>query len=380
MKKHITCIFAALFVSFSAFADGVDTTKFKLFMKLTGHMQSVEAVAWSQNGKWMASGGWDYDVHVYKADTPNFGNEKYIFHGHMGGITSLVFSKDGKFLASASKDFSIRVYNLEKGELVFSANDQKAAVSRVIIDPKSKYVMCSSLDGTLMMYEFQNPVAKPKMIKYSGPVNSFVPAIDGRSMYVVTDKGEIDNIDFKAAVLRSFKGHTGKVNCLELSPNGKMLASGSDDKSILIWDLTTGKLLKTLKGHEWNVTSVAWTIDGNYLSSTCNDGNTIIWDLAAGKAIKTLKSMGNNARGAVWSPDMGYLMVATLMDASNNGAVLYNTPLKKLPPPPPVKPGAKTTPKPGTTPPSKPSTPGTKPATPGTKPATTGTAGSTPKR
>ena len=339
---HRSIIFIFFFLcTVSLFSQAVDTSKFKMYTKLTGHSRSVESVAFSPNGKLMASGGWDNTIHVYKADTPGFATEKFVLKGHMGGITSLFFSKDNKFLASASKDFSIRVYNLENGELVFSANDHRGEATRVFVDPKSKFLMSSSLDGTLMMYEFQNATAKSRTIKYSGVINSFVPAIDGKSLYIAADKGDIDNIDFKSMVIRSLKGHTAKVNCLELSPNGKLLASGSDDKTIIIWDLATGKILKTLKGNSWKITSVAWSSDGNYLTSTCNDGLTKVWDLNTGTQLKILNTLGKNARCAAWSPNMGFILVASLMDATSNGAILYATPLQKLPPAPPVKAGVK---------------------------------------
>jgi WD40 repeat protein len=346
MKLNITVFIAVGLFCFPVFSQTPDTSQFKLYSKLTGHLRSVEAVAWSPNGKMMASGGWDYDLHVYKADTPGFAGDKFTLKGHSGGITSVTFSKDGKFLASASKDFTIRVYNTETGELTFTANDHRAEATKVTIDPKSKYIISSSLDATLVMYDFQNIASKPKTIKCSGPVYSFANATDGKSIYVATDKPDIENIDFKAAVIRKLKGHSGKINCLEISPNGKMMASGSDDKTIIIWDLATGKVLKTLQGHTWKITSVSWSIDGNYLLSTCNDGQTKIWDLAAGTCLKTLKAMGKNARCAVWSPDMSFILVATLMDATNNGAVLYKTPFTKALPASPAK--KPTTGKPGT--------------------------------
>lgn len=314
-------------------------TAYKMKMKLGGHKADVEAVAFSPDGKFLASGGWDNDMRIYRADTPGFGNEVRLLRGHVGGITTISYSRDGKFVASGSKDFSIRVYEAATGKLVFSANDHKESVTRVLFDPKAKYVMSSSIDGTIRMYDLVEPKnnAKPRFVKYSGPVNSFAPAIDGRSFYIASNKSTIDNIDFKAAVLRSLTGHTDVVNSVVLSPDGKMLASGSNDKTVIIWDLATGKALKVLKGHVWKVTSVSWSSDGQNLVSTGNEGETIVWDVSSGKVLATIKKLGNNARSAVFNNDGGMIAIATMMEVKDFGPVLFSTPLKKVI----LKPGAK---------------------------------------
>lgn len=314
-------------------------TAYKMKMKLGGHKADVEAVAFSPDGKFLASGGWDNDMRVYRADTPGFGNEVMVLRGHVAGITTIAYSRDGKYLASGSKDFSIRVYEAATGKLVFTANDHKESVTRVLFDPKAKYVMSSSIDGTIRMYDLVEPKnnAKPRFVKFSGPVNGFVPSIDGKTFYVASNKAAIDNIDFKATVLRSLSGHTDAVNSVELSPDGKMLASGSNDKTVIIWDLATGKALKVLKGHVWKVTSVSWSSDGQNLVSTGNEGETIVWDVNSGQLLATIKKPGYNARSAAFNNDCGMIAIATMMAVTDFGPVLFSTPLKKLV----LKPGAK---------------------------------------
>jgi WD40 repeat protein len=307
---------------------------FKLTMKLSGHRANLEAVAFSPDGKWLASGGWDTEMRIYKADTPSQWTEVRVHKSHKAAITSIAFSNDGKFVASGSKDFTIQVYETATGRAVFSASDHKDAVTKVLFDSKSKYVMSSSVDGSIRMYDLLEPKnnEKPRFIQYSGPVNNFVPTIDGKAFFVASNKSQIEIIDYKAAVLRSLAGHTDVVNCMALSPNGKKLISGSNDKTVMIWDLTTGKALKTLKGHAWKVTSVNWNNDGRYAVSTGNEGETLVWDAEAGQVLSTITKPGNNARCASFSADASVLAIATMMQIKEHGPVLYSTPLRSLRP------------------------------------------------
>ena len=81
----------------------------------------------------------------------------------------------------------------------------------------------------------------------------------------------------------TLKGHTGPANCVAYSPDGKTLASGSWDKTIKLWDVTTGKEEATLKGHTSMVYAVAYSPDGKTLASGGWDGAVMLWDVKTGK-------------------------------------------------------------------------------------------------
>ncbi|WP_083389756.1 ribosome assembly protein 4 [Trichormus sp. NMC-1] len=104
-------------------------------------------------------------------------------------------------------------------------------------------------------------------------------------------------------VLNTLKGHEGGVNSVVFSPDGKQLASGSVDKTIKIWDVTTGKVLNTLKGHEGGVNSVVFSPDGKQLASGSVDKTIKIWDMTTGKVLNTLKGHDSKVNSIVFSAD-----------------------------------------------------------------------------
>lgn len=98
-------------------------------------------------------------------------------------------------------------------------------------------------------------------------------------------------------------GHQGWISRISWSPNGTYLASPSADKTIRIWDVSSGACVRTLEWHTNEVWSVAWSPDGKFLASASSDLTIQLWDADSGKHLQTLEQHTNAVTGVAWSPD-----------------------------------------------------------------------------
>jgi WD40 repeat protein len=139
--------------------------------------------------------------------------------GHPGQVWSVAFSPDGKHLASASEDQTVNVWDVESGQVTRTSEATPTRIS---------------------------PWLPPG-------IPSIQPTL-------------------------TLKGHTGGVKSVAFSPDGKRLASASDDKAVKVWDVATGQETLTLKGHTGQVHCVVFSADGHRLASASQDQTVRVWD------------------------------------------------------------------------------------------------------
>ncbi|MFN8922502.1 MAG: WD40 repeat domain-containing protein, partial [Sphingobacteriia bacterium] len=88
---------------------------------------------------------------------------------------------------------------------------------------------------------------------------------------------------------RTLRGHGLDVNAVAFSPDSKLLATASSDRTLRLWEVATGSLVRTLEGHTASVNAVAFNKDGNLLASGDSEGSLYIWDVSRGEDLYSLK-------------------------------------------------------------------------------------------
>lgn len=235
----------------------------------TGHRGEVNSVAYSPDGKVLASGGQDTTIKLWNVETRQ---ELLPLGGHNGPVMSVAFSPDGKILASGDLNGTIKLWNIETAQPITSLRDHGSSVNSVAFSPDGKTLASGNLDKTIKLW-----------------------SVDGQKL------------------LLSLPGHTGPVASVAFSLDGKTLASGSEDKTVRLWNVETWRPIRPLTGHADSVTSVAFSPDKKTMTlvSGSLDGTVKLWSLDGEQRNPPLPRLEDSIRSLAFSPD-GKTLAATL--------------------------------------------------------------------
>jgi WD40 repeat protein len=197
--------------------------------------------------------------------------------------TFITFSPDGSKIASATGGRAIKLNDVATGsEFLTLAPDRGMLVSSLAWSPNNRLIASGVME-----------------IKAGLNANS----IDLNSSAILFPLKLWDVSSAGGRELFSLNGHTSIVTAVAFSPDNRLLASGSVDASVKLWDTATGQEVLTLAGHTQPINALAFSPDGNYIVSGSEDGSTKLWAAQTGELLATLMSINQGADWLVITPD-----------------------------------------------------------------------------
>ncbi len=274
---------------------------------LRGPRDRIFTVAFSTDGRFLASGGWGGEVKLWNVAT---GTTAQVFKGHEAGVYGVAFSPDGQWLASASTDKTVRLWNVTEGTQKHVFEQHADGVLAIRFNPRGRELASAGIDGTIRLFDFNEGTLLRELSGHTGPVRSVAYSPDGQLLASASNDKTVriwNPADGRQQ--RLLAAHQDKVLGIAFSPDGQRLASCSQDKKIRLWNVNTGALERQLDGHDGNVWSVDFSPDGNMLASGGFDYSVRVWDLQAtvSDAQHTTGGHQSSVYGIAFSPNGQWL-------------------------------------------------------------------------
>jgi WD40 repeat protein/serine/threonine protein kinase len=276
---------------------------------LTGHTEEIRSVAFSADGRWLATAGDDSTVKVWDVPT---NQERHTLRGHTARVRSVAFSPDGRRLASAGDDKTIHIWDMATGGTLQTLSGHTRSVVSVAFSSDGRLASGSS-DQTIKYWDITTGRLIRSWSTQDAGVRCVAFSTDGRHLVSAGVDGTIKIWEVASGRhLRTAAGHRGTVYGIAFSPDGRLFASASQDTTLKLWRFPSGSEVRTLPGQSSYVYGVAFSGDGRHLASAGADGLVKVWDTATGEEKLTLRGHAGPVNSVAFHPDARRLASGSL--------------------------------------------------------------------
>jgi WD40 repeat protein len=348
-----------------------DVETHKLVHSLSSHSGFIHTIAFSRDGRYLASGGMDKVIKLWDRAT---GRQVRSFAGHKGFIRDVTFSPDNVHFASAAEDKSIKLWSVDSDRELATLHGHQNYVHCLAFSPDGHLLASGGFDQTTKVW-FATPslqltfhghdgwvsgvafgrdsdrVASASSILATGnflqlwdavtgeriqsfpmattPVQSLAFSRDGRRLATIglgdrvqiwdAAKGRslVSNKGQRATAVLPYHIEGGRRQWFNLprpgsgaiaySPDGRQFAVGGDSRTVRIHDAQTGQEINVLEGHTARVRAIAYSPDGSQVASAGDDRTVILWELDSARATRTLRGHKAPVHGVAFDPSGGRL-------------------------------------------------------------------------
>lgn len=269
-----------------------------------------------------------FPLNTFAADTTQMNlPEGAIARLGKGIISEIAYSPNGKYLAVAAS-IGVWIYDMTTYQEIALITGPKGHLNSVDFSPDGKTIISGSEDGNVYLWDSETKIQKRTLTSSLLGADCVALTSDGNTIAI--GGGTAEGLDPTISLwhvstgefLKTFGGPYSPVS-LCFSPDGKTLVGGVRfEKGISVWNANTGELIKTLKGHEEfeSINSIVFSPDGNIIASASNDKTVRLWSPHTGLLLQTLTEHTKSVNSVIFSPDGD-----TLISAGDDGIRVWNS-------------------------------------------------------
>lgn len=303
--------------------------------ELSGHRAPVTRVIFHPIFSIMISASEDATIKLWDFET---GDYERTMKGHTDSVQDVALDKDGKLLASCSADMSVKLWDFQTYECIKTMHGHDHNVSSVTFLPTSDYIVSSSRDKTIKMWEVQTGFCVRTYTGHREWVRMVRVSLDGNLLASCSNDQTVRVwVAGGKDVKMEMRDHDHVVECVAWAPEaatqaineaareasggdnknsgsypGPFLASGSRDKTIRVWDVSSGQCLFSLQGHDNWVRGITWHPGGKYLLSASDDKTLRVWDIQHRRCHKRLDAHAHFATSLDFHRTQPYVVTGSV--------------------------------------------------------------------
>ncbi len=274
----------------------------------------ITSVTFSPDGQLLATSDTKGEIQIWQVKD---GKQLASCQGHLHWVWAIAFTTDGQTLASVADDYLVKLWDVKTGHCFKTLEGHTYSINTLAVSPDGRTLATSGQDTTIRLWDISDTADLPTepariLLGHSqrvwsiafSPIPPDSPSQGGLGGILASGSEDLTIKLWDIATGECFKtleGHTNWVRAVAFSPDGQWLASGSFDFSVKLWEVNTGQCLN-MQGHTSTVTAVTFSPDGQWLASSSYDQTLKLWDVCTQQCLKTFQGHTNRVWSVAFNP------------------------------------------------------------------------------